>query len=366
MRETVNIQVDLGARSYPITIGAGILGSIGARVASLGGSHRVGVVTDSTVRGLYADDVLRSLRAASLDPALVEVADGEESKSLASLSFLYDRFLEAGLDRRSTVIALGGGVIGDLAGFAAATFLRGVPFIQVPTTLLAQVDSSVGGKTGVNLPQGKNLVGAFYQPRLVWIDVLTLTTLPQRQVRAGLAEVIKYGAILSAELFEYLERSLDRLLGLEDEALVNVVGDCCRLKASVVSEDERESGLRAILNFGHTLGHALEQMTDYRRYLHGEAVAVGMVFAARLSAERGLCPVDVATRIERLVERAGLPSRLPGGLSADSLLRAVGADKKIQDGKVRFVGLQSIGKTCFVDLAGAEILHHAEAASVAA
>jgi 3-dehydroquinate synthase len=286
---------------------------------------------------------------------VIEIPAGEEHKNFAWLTFLYDRLLDARLERNSTVVALGGGVIGDLAGFAAATFLRGVPFVQVPTTLLAQVDSSVGGKTGVNHPQGKNLIGAFYQPRLVLADVGTLRSLPRREFLAGLAEVIKYGVILSPDLFDLLEAELPRVLDLDAAVLTEVVRVCCALKAMVVGEDERETGLRSILNFGHTMGHAVESLTEYKRFLHGEAVAIGMAFAAYLSNVRGHCSEESVTRIVQLLKQAGLPVEIPQELLGRHLALAIEADKKVSGGKIKFVCIGEIGRTVFDHLAAIEI-----------
>ncbi|TMA96851.1 MAG: 3-dehydroquinate synthase, partial [Deltaproteobacteria bacterium] len=267
------VHVDLGARSYPVVIGAGLLAEVGPRLAAAGYRGRCALVTSERVGALYREPVAASLGQAGFAPVAVEIPDGEEHKNLAWLA-----------ERRSPLIALGGGVVGDLAGFAASTLLRGLPLVQVPTTLLAQVDAAIGGKTGINHALGKNLIGAFHQPRLVVIDVATLRTLPRREFVAGLAEVIKYGVIRDAELFATLEARLEALLGLEEAVLVPVVAACCRHKAAVVAADEREEGgERAVLNFGHTVGHALEVLTEYRRLLHGEAVAIGMVAAARVS-----------------------------------------------------------------------------------
>lgn len=354
------VTVELRDRSYPICIGAGTMSGLGAGVEKIECGRRMAVVTNPVVAPLYQAPVVQSLQAARFDPAVIGVPDGEEHKSLSSLSLLYDRFIDARLDRNSAVIALGGGVVGDLAGFAAATFLRGIALVQVPTTLLAQVDSSVGGKTGVNHPAGKNLIGAFHQPRLVWIDVWTLRTLPRREVLAGMAEIIKYGAILSADLFELLESELDRILALDDQLIIEVVRRCCELKAAVVGADERESGYRAILNFGHTIGHAIEMLTDYRRYLHGEAVAMGMVFAAQLSAARGHCRSDIAARVVRLIARAGLPIEIPRDLIGPALVRAIETDKKASGGKIKFVCLEEVGRTRFDELTGEEILRYAD------
>jgi 3-dehydroquinate synthase len=350
------LTVELGDRSYPICIGAGILEGLGSRLPGITKGRRAAVITNPVVAKLYRDRVVESLQQAGIETVVIEVPDGEEHKNLAWLTFLFDRLLDARLDRESAIIALGGGVIGDLAGFTAATFLRGVPLVQVPTTLLAQVDSSVGGKTAVNHPAGKNLIGAFYQPRLVWADVRTLQTLPGRELRAGMAEVIKYGATLSAPLFELLEEHLESVLELEEEQLVDVVRQCCALKAQVVAQDETESGFRAVLNFGHTAGHAIEMLTEYRQYLHGEAVAAGMAFAARLSSARGFCTPQAAKRVIRLLERAGLPIDVPRELLGQPLAVAMETDKKAAGGKIKFVCLEEIGKARFELLTAEEIV----------
>src|SRR5438309_4240378 len=295
------VRVDLGARSYPVVIGAGVLAEVGPRLAAAGYRGRCALVTSERVGTLYREPVVASLAEAGFSPVAVEIPDGEQHKNLAWLAVLYDRLLDAGIERRSPLIALGGGVVGDLAGFAAATLLRGLPLVQVPTTLLGQVDAAIGGKTGINHALGKNLIGAFHQPRLVVVDVATLRSLPRREFVAGLAEVVKYAVIRDAELFAALEAQLDGLLGLDESVLVPVVASCCEHKAAVVAADEREeSGERAVLNFGHTVGHALEVLTEYRRLLHGEAVAIGMVAAARVSQARGLCAAATVERLERL------------------------------------------------------------------
>jgi 3-dehydroquinate synthase len=355
------ITVDLGERSYPISIGAGMLTEVAERLRAPRDGARVAVVTNPVVAEHYREGLVRALRAVGIDPTVIEIPAGEEHKNLAWLAFLYDRFIEARIDRHSTIIALGGGVIGDLAGFAAATFLRGVPYVQIPTTLLAQVDSSVGGKTAVNHPNGKNLIGAFHQPRLVWIDVRTLRTLPRREIGAGLAEVIKYAMILSPELFTQLEKDIEALVALNDDVLIDIVGQCCALKATVVGQDERESGYRAILNFGHTIGHAIEMLTDYRQFLHGEAVAIGMVCAARLSHARGHCRRDLVPRLTQLLQRAGLPTAVPSELSGKQLALAVETDKKAAGGTIKFVCVEEIGRTRFDLLTAEEISRYARA-----
>lgn len=357
--DTVTVQ--LGDRSYPIVIATHVLDEVGSRLGVLLSSRQTAVISNPTVGKLYLNRVVTSLQAAGFRTTSVEIPDGEEHKNLAWLAFIYDRLLEARMDRTSAVLALGGGVIGDLAGFAAATFLRGVPFVQLPTTLLAQVDSSVGGKTGVNHPAGKNLIGTFYQPHLVLIDIETLRSLPRREFVAGLVEVVKYGAILDAELFVLVEQNLDRILALDTELLRQIVRRCCELKATVVQRDERESDYRSILNFGHTLGHAIESLTDYKRYLHGEAVAIGMAFAARMSRSRGYCKDETVRRIVELLKRAGLPVEVPKELIGTNLGVVIESDKKVADGKVKFVCLDDLGRTRFAYFTAHEIAEFAGA-----
>jgi 3-dehydroquinate synthase len=353
---TDTVTVELGDRSYPIVIGGGLLEEIGPRLVALLGGGAIAIVTNPTVGELYLERVETSLRHVGYRVTVVEIPDGEEHKNLASLALIYDRLLEARLERASPVVALGGGVIGDLAGFAAATLLRGIPFVQLPTTLLAQVDSSVGGKTGINHPAGKNLIGAFYQPRLVLIDISTLKTLPRRELLAGLVEVIKYGVILDAELFAVIETQLDRVLSLDEDLLRSIVQRCCALKAMVVQRDEREADYRSILNYGHTLGHAVEALTGYQRYLHGEAVAIGMALAAKLSFVRGHCSEGTMQRIYQLLKRAGLPVESPPELSAQQLARTIEGDKKVSSGKVKFVCIEELGRTRFEYLTGPEVM----------
>ena len=350
------VRVSLGARSYPIELGVGSLGGLGAAVAERTGASRALVVSVPPVAERYGPTVGRSLRAAGLKVHRFEVPDGERSKNLRQAERLYGEMLDAGADRGSSVVvALGGGVVGDLAGFVAATLFRGVPVVQVPTTLLSMVDSSVGGKTGVNVPQGKNLVGAFHQPALVWIDAETLSTLSPRQLRNGMAEVVKHAAIRDARLFSRLERDLDRLLALEPEVTLPILERNCRIKASVVRQDERESGVRMHLNFGHTLAHAVETLSGYRGILHGEAVAMGMVYAAGHSERLGLAPEGTRARIEALLARIGLPTKLPG-FERRAYLGALAVDKKKRDARIRFVALRGIGEVETVPLLPKEIL----------
>lgn len=341
MRSLNTVPVSLGDRSYQIIIGSGLLKRLGELCAELPLTHRAVIVTNPVVHRLYGAVVKASLARAGFDVALVQVPNGERAKSLSQAARLYQAFVRHRMDRRSAVIALGGGVIGDLAGYAAATYLRGLPLIQVPTTLLAQVDSSVGGKTGVNLREGKNLVGAFYQPSLVVADTRTLNSLPPRQLRAGLSEVVKYGMIADSELFGYIESHLDQVLRAEEEPLTFLVARSCAIKAKVVEQDEREEGLRAILNFGHTVGHAIEAVTGYRRLLHGEAVAIGMVVATALSVMRGLCAEDDLQRLRSLLRRIGLPTISP--VEFKTILQSIVYDKKIKNNMIYFVLTKGVG-----------------------
>jgi len=351
-----SLKVNLGDRSYPIQVGAGILDGIGKRLQESGLTGKVAVVTNPTVAQLYLDAVHGSLQQAGFEVVPILVPDGEEHKTFKSLETIYDRLITERCERKSCVLALGGGVIGDLAGFAAATYLRGVPYVQVPTTLLAQVDSSVGGKTGVNHENGKNLIGAFYQPKLVLIDVNMLASLPRRELVGGLAEVIKYGIIEDPQLFDELEKNVSKLIELDRELLKRVIVTSCSIKARVVEADEREENQRAVLNFGHTLGHALEAATDYRQLLHGEAVAIGMVKAAMLSVQHGFCDQQTFERILKLVKKAGLPNEIPSGVSMVKVIQSMELDKKAAGGKIKFVMSQGIGKTRFHWLSPGEVL----------
>ena len=339
------VQVSLGHRSYAIKVGSGLLPRLGAECAQLKLGQRCAVVTDSNVGRHFARAALKSLSASGFEPVLITVPAGEKSKRLAVVEKCYDQLAAHRLERKSFIVALGGGVVGDLAGFVAATYLRGIPFVQVPTTLLAQVDSSVGGKTGVNLHAGKNLVGAFYQPRLVLCDLDTLKTLPKREFVSGLAEVIKYGIIYDAILFAQLERNLPKLLQRDAATLAAVIARCCEIKADVVGQDETESGLRAILNFGHTIGHAIENSSGYGKFLHGEAISIGQVAAARLSQTLlGFSSGEVG-RIEKLFANAGLPVKIKlNSTKREKLFTAVKLDKKVSDGEIKFVLAKKLGK----------------------
>jgi len=335
------LSVALAERSYPVHIGTGLLARADLILPVLA-QKRVAVVTNVTIAPLLLERFARTLSAAGVDVVRIVVADGEEHKDWRTLNSIFDILLQRRCDRGTTLIALGGGVIGDLTGFAAATYQRGVPYIQIPTTLLAQVDSSVGGKTAVNHPLGKNMIGAFHQPRLVLADMDTLKTLPVRELRAGLAEVIKHGLIRDRAFFDWLEGNLDRLLARDPEGVAHAVLRSVEIKAGIVARDERETGERALLNFGHTFGHAIEAGLGYGTWLHGEAVAAGMVMAADLSRRLGYLSEADALRIRALLQRAGLPVTVKG-ISAQRMLELMSLDKKARDGHVRFVLLERLG-----------------------
>jgi 3-dehydroquinate synthase len=342
------VKVPLGNRSYNIFIAGGTLAKLGTECAKLPLGRRCAIISDTNVAPRYGQAAQNSLTRAGFDVTLFTVPAGETAKSMKSVSSCYDQLAAHRLERNSFIVALGGGVVGDLAGFVAATYLRGISFVQVPTTLLAQVDSSVGGKVGVNLKTGKNLVGAFHQPRVVLCDLDTLKSLPSREYRAGLAEVIKYGIIYDEQLFRQLERDLHKLLKRDTKTLAAVIARCCEIKADVVGQDETESGLRAILNFGHTIGHALENISGYGKYLHGEAISIGQVAAAKLSHRvLGLPQSDVG-RITKIFQNAGLPTHIK--LSSSQFKRLCAAmklDKKVSAGEVKFVLARNIGKVEF-------------------
>jgi 3-dehydroquinate synthase len=336
------LTVALGERAYSIHIGSGLLREAGSLLAPLVGKARVVIVSNPVVAAHWLSALRASLDATGIASDVILVPDGETHKNWASLYDLVTRLLELKAERGTTLVALGGGVVGDLAGFAAAIYQRGMPFVQVPTTLLAQVDSSVGGKTGVNHPLGKNMIGAFYQPRTVVIDTDCLRTLPDRELSAGLAEVIKYGAIRDVAFFEWLESHVDALLARDSGALAHAIGESCRIKAEIVAADEREAGERALLNFGHTFGHAIEAGVGYGEWLHGEAVAAGMVMAARLSAKLGAIDVVVVDRLCALLGRARLPVEGPP-LGVNRYFEMMGRDKKVNEGAIHFVLLQELG-----------------------
>ena len=333
------LKVELGDRSYPIVIGQGLLGAYDLTPWVSG--SQVMIVTNETVAPLYLERAKACFPGKSVD--VVTLPDGEKFKDWQTLNLIFDRLLERRHSRKTTLAALGGGVIGDMAGFAAACYQRGVPFIQMPTTLLSQVDSSVGGKTGINHPLGKNMVGVFHQPNIVLIDTDSLTTLPPREVSAGLAEVIKYGLIRDVPFLEWLEINIDALVRLEPEAIGEAIFRSCQCKADVVAADEREGGLRAILNLGHTFGHAIETYAGYGNWLHGEAVGTGMMMASDLSLREGMISADDHQRALALIRRAGLPERAPKGMTPDDFMSLMAVDKKNVDGKLRLVLMRALG-----------------------
>ena len=338
--DRIELRVELGERSYPISIGQGLLAEPGRLAASVRGK-RAAIVTNTVVGPLYLAQARAALEQAGKQVTEVVLPDGEEEKSWPNLMKVFDVLLQERCDRKTTLIALGGGVIGDMAGFAAATYMRGIPFVQVPTTLLSQVDSSVGGKTAINHPLGKNMIGAFYQPQAVIADTATLNTLPDRELSAGLAEVIKHGAILDPVFFDWIEANIDKLVQRDPAALATAIQRSCEIKADVVRQDEREGGLRAVLNFGHTFGHAIESGLGYGNWLHGEAVGCGMVMAAELSHRLGHLDAAGRDRIKAVVKKAGLPSVAPdlGG----RWLELMEVDKKNEGGEIRFILLKPLG-----------------------
>lgn len=340
------VHIDLGDRSYPIVIAADVLGQA-ATFAQCPAASQAVIVTNTTVAPYYAQQLQDALQAKYGQVHTVVLPDGEAHKDWHTLNLIFDGLLANGCDRKTVLFALGGGVVGDMTGFAAASYMRGVPFVQVPTTLLSQVDSSVGGKTAINHPLGKNMIGAFYQPQLVVCDLASLDTLPAREISAGLAEIIKYGPIADMAFFEWLEAHVEALLQLDRAALMHAVKRSVEIKAWVVGQDEKEAGLRAILNFGHTFGHAIEAGMGYGNWLHGEGVGAGMVMAAHLSYRLGLVEADFVARLTRLIERAGLPTRgavLDATDNAGAYLQHMRVDKKAQAGEIRFVLIDGPGQ----------------------
>lgn len=335
------VKVELGANSYDISIGENIF-SAAAEFLAASNFTKILLVTDHIVHDKYAETLMNLFESRGINYDVVIIPAGETSKTLQCAETLYTSAIESRLDRKSAIVALGGGVVGDLAGFVAATYLRGVNFVQVPTTLLAQVDSSVGGKTAVNHRLGKNLIGAFYQPRAVFIDIATLKTLPERELKAGLGEVVKYGVISDENFFSFLERNVDKVLSRDAEILAQIVRRSCEIKAEVVSLDEKETGLRRILNFGHTIAHAVEEETRYEKYCHGEAVAIGMLGAAFISEKIGAVSHAAVERLENLIKRLGLQTHCEG-VSVDKLYAALFRDKKTVGGKINWVVMKKIG-----------------------
>jgi 3-dehydroquinate synthase len=336
------LDVSLGTRSYTIQFGSGNLSRIGSICKKLNLSGSSAVITNATIGALYGKSIIDSLAAVDISAECLIIPDGEQFKNSSTLNSIYDVLIERGLDRKSFLIALGGGVVGDITGFAAATYLRGIEFIQVPTSLLAQVDSSVGGKTGINHLKGKNLIGAFHQPRSVLVDISTLDTLPEREYLSGLAEVIKYGVVCDRDFFHFISERVDRLLDREQNTLLEVVSRSCAIKAGVVANDEREDGYRAVLNYGHTFAHAVERLTEYKRFLHGEAVAIGMVQACKLSEYKGYADSSDTKRLIDLLQQFGLPVDLPS-FTVEAYLQAIRKDKKVNAGGINFVFNSGIG-----------------------
>lgn len=352
------IKVDIPENSYQIIVAPGSLDQLGPQMASLNLGKKALLVSNPIIFKHYGERAIASLQNAGFDVVHYNLPPGERYKTLNSIQKIYDTALEHKLERNSTMIALGGGVVGDMTGFAAATWLRGINLVQVPTSLLAMVDSSVGGKTGVNHPHGKNLIGAFYQPRLVLIDPQVLQTLPSGEFRAGMAEVIKYGVIWDPQLFTQLEASkhLDQFRYVKSDLINYILTHSCEAKANVVSQDEKESGIRAILNYGHTIGHAVESVTKYRVFKHGEAVGLGMIAAGEIAVRLELWSKSDAERQNTLIQKAGLPTKLPVGLDINQLIDALQLDKKVKSGRVRFVLPSQIGKVLVTDQVPTDII----------
>jgi 3-dehydroquinate synthase len=338
------LKVNLPFNAYEILIGQNWINALPEYLSSLNKASTSILISDNNVFPLYGEKVLQILHAAGFQVKFAIIEAGEENKNLATLEFLYNKMLDYGLDRNSSVIALGGGIVGDVAGFAAATYMRGISCLQIPTTLLAQVDSSIGGKTGVNLTKGKNLVGAFHQPKLVFIDIDFLKTLPKKEFLTGLAEIIKYGIIWDNDLFTYLETHQEQILANHSPALMHIIKHCCAIKAEIVSNDEKEAGLRALLNLGHTFGHAFETLTNYSQFTHGEAVAIGTVYAARLANHLGYLPSNDKDRILKLISSFGLPTDY-GTLNKNAILQQMYKDKKSSGGKLKLILPEAIGKS---------------------
>jgi len=352
------VKVPLGQRSYEIQIGPGLLTELPARLREIGIAQRLFIVTDSNVEDLIGIDLLNILEDADFEATLISFPAGEESKHMETVIGLARRLVQLGADRRSLILALGGGVTGDIAGFLASIYMRGIPFIQLPTTLLAQVDSSVGGKTGVDLPEGKNLIGTFAQPLAVFADIGVLASLPGSEVRNGLAEIVKYGMIADPELFKFLEEKWWDVVNLEPETTSFLVRRSCEIKADVVSRDEREGGLRRILNFGHTIGHAVEAVSGYS-IPHGEAVAIGMVAVSKISVARGLMAQEDLARLKGVLEQFRLPVEIPGSMDRQSIMEHMKRDKKVQDGRIHFVLTRGIGVALVVGDVSKEELERA-------
>ena len=344
----ITLEVGIVDRSYPIRIEEGCLQKVGSDLAERRVANYYCIIADNRVAELYGDELLHSLAGAGIHAECIQFPRGEASKTLATVAGLASQLAHKGFGRKDGIIALGGGVTGDIAGFLAASYMRGIPFIQIPTTLLAQVDSSVGGKTGVDIPEGKNLIGAFYQPRAVYIDMHVLRTLPREELLSGLAEVIKYGVIRDQEFLGFLDKNHQRILDLDPEIIEKVIHTCCRIKAEIVAEDEREADLRRILNFGHSIGHAVEAASDFS-ILHGNAVAIGMMAAARISVAKGLLTNDEVDRICLIIKKFGLPTEVPKALNRDVIKNFLLTDKKTVSGRVFYVLPTSMDRIIITD-----------------
>lgn len=349
------IHVNLSANSYNIYIDKDLLLKVGEMIAKDKEPCKTLLITDGNIGKIYGETVAESFRQNNFDVKLLTLPPGEDQKNIENALLLYDHCFAHKLDRKSLIVALGGGVIGDLSGFIAATFMRGIPYIQIPTSLLAQVDSSIGGKVAVNHPKGKNMIGSFYQPKAVFIDTNTLSTLPSKEMVAGFVEVIKYGMIRDAELFAFLEKSIYDILQLKYEALLKIIATSCQIKANVVEQDEKEKDLRAILNYGHTIGHAIETITNYKQYRHGEAVAIGMLYATKIAIELGLTDNTVFERQLALMKNLGLS--IQTGLKSEAIIKALYTDKKTISGRLRFVLPTKIGEVIISDKVNDEILY---------
>lgn len=349
------IRVNLSENSYNIYMDRNLLIRVGDILVTEKKPCKTILITDSNIDKVYGPVAAESLSQRGFDVRIITLKPGEDQKTLETAHALYDACFDHKLDRNSLIVALGGGVVGDISGFVAATFMRGIPFIQIPTTLLAQVDSSIGGKVAVNHPKGKNMIGSFYQPKAVFIDTGTLSTLPALELVAGLVEVIKYGVIKDADLFAYIEKSLSDIVQLYHHALIKIIATSCQIKARVVEEDEKETHLRAILNYGHTIGHAIETLTDYKKYRHGEAVAIGMLYATRIAIEMGLTDTTVYERQLTLIKRLGLP--LYAGLQPEDVVKMLYTDKKVISGRLRFILPTKIGEVIISDQVTEEILY---------
>ncbi|MCX5885632.1 MAG: 3-dehydroquinate synthase [Proteobacteria bacterium] len=352
------IKVHLRERSYSVCIGAGILKELGRLLRTFKFSRRAAVITYPPVESQFLNPVRDSLERERFSVVCLNLPAGEETKSLKTVEDIYHQLTSFRMDRASLLVALGGGVIGDITGFVASTYLRGVPYIQIPTTLLAQVDSSVGGKTGVNLEEGKNLVGTFYQPRLILIDTECLKTLNQRDFVSGIAEVIKYGIIKDRYLFSYLQENYKKVLSLHSPSLARVIRSSCHIKGRIVEKDEQEKGIRSILNFGHTIGHALETVTGYRQYSHGEAVAMGMVATSLISLRLGICNKQTHEDIMDLIRKTGLPSALPDRYTPDDYVQLIKLDKKVRSEKIRFIAVERIGRVRIIEIEPEELVKY--------